>query len=99
MRAWPGGHGADLPTTLQAVAAKPVWAPVDHYLLASMLNADFRPQFPIALIAKDFGYTVDAAGGPERAPTLAAVHALFEQGVARGLGGDNMTGVLRLLAA
>jgi 3-hydroxyisobutyrate dehydrogenase len=87
----------DLPTLLRAVATTPVWAPVDHYLAGSMLSGDFSPQFPVTLMAKDFAYALDAAGGAPHAPTLAAVRALFERGVDLGLGEENMTGVIRAL--
>ena len=92
-------NGSDVARTLQAIAATPVWAPVANYLAGSMLNADFRPQFPVALIDKDFGYAVDAAGSEAVVPTLAAARAVFKAAIDRGLGDDNMTGVARLFAA
>lgn len=81
---------------LQAVTATPVWAPVDHYLSGSMLRSEFSPQFPIDLMAKDFGYAVDAAGGAAHLPTAAAALGVFRQASQAGLGQDNMTAVARL---
>jgi 3-hydroxyisobutyrate dehydrogenase len=92
-------NGSDVARTLRAIAGTPVWAPVANYLAGSMLNADFRPQFPVALIDKDFGYGLAAAASGASAPTLAAARAVFHQGVEQGLGDLNMTAVARLFAA
>jgi len=89
-------HGVDVAAVLRAIAGTSVWAPVDHYLSGTMLAGDFRPQFPVELIAKDFGYALDAAGGAGQAPITAAALEVFRRGVAEGLGADNMTGVVQL---
>lgn len=81
---------------LQAVTSTPVWAPVDHYLSGSMLRSEFSPQFPIELMAKDFGYAVAAAGGSANLPTAAAALEVFTKACAVGLGLENMTAVARL---
>lgn len=91
--------GADVGKTLQAIAGTPVWAPVAHYLAGSMLNGDFRPQFPVELIEKDFGYALAVVqGAAQQAPTLSAARQVFQQAMAEGLAGDNMTAVVRLFA-
>ena len=51
-------QGADPERLLQAAAATPAWSPIAGRLSASMLAGDFQPQFPVELIAKDFGYTL-----------------------------------------
>lgn len=81
---------------LAAVSGTPVWAPVDHYLAGSMLRADFSPQFPVALMAKDFSYALQAAGGGARMPTAAAALNVFRLAMRLALGDDNMTAVARL---
>lgn len=83
---------------LQAVAATPVWAPVDHYLSGSMLAGDFQPQFPVALMAKDFGYALDAAGGATRLPLASAALSVLTEALRQGLGDANMTAVAQLYA-
>lgn len=88
--------GADAARALEAVAATPVWSTVASRIVASMLTGNFAPQFPIALIEKDFGYTLDAAGSPQAAPTIAAARDVFREAVSRGLGASNMTGVAQL---
>jgi len=91
--------GADAARALQAVAATPVWSPVATRLTDSMLTGNFAPQFPVALIEKDFGYAVEAAGSADAAPVLAAALGVFREAIARGLGEANMTGVVRLFTA
>ncbi|BEU98701.1 NAD(P)-dependent oxidoreductase (plasmid) [Acidovorax sp. DW039] len=89
-------QGAEPEAVLQAVAATPVWAPVDYYLSGSMLRAEFSPQFPIELMAKDFDYVVNAAGGIDRLPTAAAAREVFKLAIHAGMGQDNMTAAARL---
>ena len=88
--------GAEVDVALKAIAATPVWAPVANYLAATMQQNDFRPQFPVELIEKDFGYAMAAAGSETSAPILSAARSVFQEGIKRGLGGDNMTAVIRL---
>ncbi|WP_300756080.1 NAD(P)-dependent oxidoreductase [Janthinobacterium sp.] len=89
-------NGADVDAALKAISATPVWAPVNHYLVSTMLTGNFAPQFPIALIEKDFGYAVAAAGDGGTIPTITAAHGVFLQAIEQGLGGINMTGVVQL---
>lgn len=89
-------NGTDVDVALKAIAGTPVWAPVAHYLAGSMRQGDFRPQFPIELIEKDFGYALAAAGEKSAAPMIAAARSVFQAGIERGLGRDNMTAVARL---
>ncbi|MFJ9992034.1 NAD(P)-binding domain-containing protein [Pseudomonas putida] len=73
-----------------------VWAPVAHYLSASMLAGEFAAQLPVALIEKDFAYTLAQAPSPGQAPTLAAAQQVFQRAIAQGLEGENMTSVVKL---
>jgi 3-hydroxyisobutyrate dehydrogenase len=88
--------GADAGAALRAIAGTAAWSPVANYLSSSMLAANFAPQFPVELIEKDFGYTVEAAGSPEAVPTIAAARSVFQRAIESGFGADNMTGVVRL---
>lgn len=89
-------QGVSAQQVLQAVTTTPVWAPVDHYLSGSMLGGNFEPQFPVELIAKDFGYTVAAAGGVAQAPMISAALAVYERAMHSALGSENMTAVAKL---
>ncbi|HGI9957947.1 NAD(P)-dependent oxidoreductase [Pseudomonas aeruginosa] len=89
-------NGVDVQKALGAISSTSVWAPVAHYLVGTMVAGNFAPQFPIELIEKDFGYTVQVAGSAQAAPTIAAARGVFQQAITRGLAGQNMTGVVRL---
>ncbi len=88
--------GVDAASAMQAIGGTAAWSPAANYLSGSMLTGNFAPQFPIELIEKDFGYAVDAAGSPEAAPTIAAARGIFQRAIAKGLGGENMTGVVQM---
>jgi 3-hydroxyisobutyrate dehydrogenase len=88
--------GADAARALEVVAATPVWSPVATRMADSMLAGDFVPQFPVELVEKDFSYALEAAGSSASAPTIAAAHRVFTEAISRGLGGTNMTSVVRL---
>lgn len=88
--------GADLARVLKAMSTTPAWSPSANYLTGTMLAGDFTPQFPVELIEKDFGYVLREAGDPSAAPTIAAARGVFQRAIKRGLGDENMTGVVRL---
>ena len=90
--------GADATRIVQAMAHTAVWAPVAHYLSASMLAGEFAAQFPVALIEKDFAYALAQVPSPGQAPTLAAAQQVFQRAIAQGLEGENMTSVVKLFA-
>jgi 3-hydroxyisobutyrate dehydrogenase len=87
--------GADAHRAMEAIASTSVWSPVATYLSGSMLSGNFAPQFPVELIEKDFGYTVEAAG-ENFAPTIGAARRVFRKAIEEGLGESNMTGVVQL---
>lgn len=95
---WLQRSGVDAAQVLQALAATPVWSPVAQVLAGSMLQQDFRPQFPLELIEKDFAYLLAAVGTEEAAPTSAAARGVFQRGLGQGLGGQNMTAVASLFS-
>jgi 3-hydroxyisobutyrate dehydrogenase len=88
--------GADVASALKAIGGTAAWSPAANNLSGGMLSGDFSPQFPVELIEKDFGYAVDTAGSPEAAPTIAAARGIFQEAIAKGFGGDNMTSVVQL---
>jgi 3-hydroxyisobutyrate dehydrogenase len=61
-----------------------------------MLAEQFAPLFPVELIEKDLGYTVQSAGSEQAAPTIAAAREVFRKGIESGLGKQHMTAVARL---
>lgn len=87
---------ADVDRVLDAIAKTPVWSPAAGRLSALMLTGNFTPQFPVELIEKDFGYTLQTAGSDASAPTIAAVRDVFRAAIEQGFGKENMTSVVKL---
>lgn len=87
---------ADVARVLEAVAVTPAWSAVAGRVSGLMLAGNFAPQFPVELIEKDFGYTLQTVGSDSAAPTIAAARGVFRQAIERGFGKDNMTGVVKL---
>jgi 3-hydroxyisobutyrate dehydrogenase len=90
--------GADVGRVLEAVAATPAWSAVAGRVSGLMLAGNFAPQFPVDLIEKDFGYTLQTAGSDSAAPTIAAARGVFREAIKRGFGEENMTAVAKLFA-
>jgi len=89
-------NGTDTEQVLAAVGQTPVWSTILDRNVGLLLNGALDPRFPVALIEKDFGYTIDATGADDLAPTIAAARAVFQRAIDAGLGEANMTSVVRL---
>lgn len=89
-------EGADVARVLAAVSGTSSWSPLAGGASASMLSQGFAPQFPAALIEKDFGYFLEGENQAQPAPVLKAARSVFRQAMDNGIGEDNMTGVVRL---
>lgn len=65
-----------------------------------MAAKQHAPLFPIELVEKDFRYALEMA---EKAGivslSMRAVHKVYEEAIAQGYGGDNITGVIQLFEA
>ncbi|WP_455290037.1 NAD(P)-dependent oxidoreductase [Cupriavidus necator] len=88
--------GIDVVQALEAVAATAVWSTAAQRIATSMVDGDFAAQFPVELIEKDFGYTLEVVGSSEAAPTIAAARGVFSDAISQGMGKVNMTGVVRM---
>jgi len=92
--------GFDAAAAVEIVAATPVCSPAAKAAAGAMLAGAFAPAFPIDLVAKDFGLVAGTAAGVGAAvPVSAAAQAVYEAGVAGGIGDDNITGIVQLYAA
>lgn len=90
--------GLDAPRALEALRSLPITSPAAAGIAALTLARDFRPQAPVALLAKDLGYVLEAARAAGAAlPTTEAVEAQFSRAARAGLGGENLNAVARLL--
>lgn len=85
--------GVDLARAVEIIGSTPVVSPAAKGASEGMLARAFAPQFPVALVEKDFGYALAAIG---EAPLVSATRAVFARAIDRGLGEDNLTVVIRL---
>ncbi len=88
--------GVNADRVIQAMAATVVCSPFAKRAADGMLAANFTPQFPVELVAKDFGYVLAAAGSAESAPTIAAALQVFTAAEQRGWGDEHRTSVVKL---
>ena len=89
-------NNANVSEILNAVSQTSSWAPVNGYLSSTIINQAFSPQFPVELIAKDFDYIATINNGKENLSLLKRVSEIFHEGIDKGLGSLNMTGVSKL---
>jgi 3-hydroxyisobutyrate dehydrogenase len=79
------------------LGATPVLSPAGKGALGLMLAQAYAPMFPLELAEKDFRYALTAAAENNAAtPVTEAVRVVLRQGIAKGFGGDNLTGICRL---
>lgn len=86
--------GLDTARAVEALRAMPVTSPAAAGAAALMLAADYRPQAPVDLIAKDLGYALASSAQP--LPLTQAVAERFAAARRAGYGGDNLVAVARL---
>lgn len=86
--------GLDTARAVEALRAMPVTSPAAAGAAVLMLAADYRPQAPVDLIAKDLGYALASSAQP--LPLTQAVAERFAAARRAGYGGDNLVAVARL---
>ena len=80
----------------EVLASMPITSPALQGIGALMAQGRFAPMFPIDLVAKDFGYIVDAGGQAAQMPMAAAAAEVYERARTAGLGSANIAGVAQL---
>ena len=89
-------QGLDPARAVEIIGATPVCSAAVKVAAGMMLADAFAPMFPIELVAKDFGYALDAAGSAGMAPMIAAAKEVYSHAMTRGLGGDHLTSIVQL---
>lgn len=82
---------------IEVLGAMPITSPALKGIGALMAGRTFAPMFPIDLVEKDFGYvvaTTSRLGGDS--PVATAVRGVYARAKDAGLGGDNITGVVKV---
>jgi 3-hydroxyisobutyrate dehydrogenase-like beta-hydroxyacid dehydrogenase len=81
----------------EILATTPLLSPAAKGAATQMLSGKHAPLFPIELVEKDLGYAVrGATGTSSEAPLIAASGEVFSAAISRGMGADNLTGVVQL---
>jgi 3-hydroxyisobutyrate dehydrogenase-like beta-hydroxyacid dehydrogenase len=90
--------GANVDRAVEIIGATPASSPAAKTMAASMLAGTFEPLFPVELVDKDLGYaiTMAGAGSSKHMPVATAAREVFRHGIDRGMGDDNITGIVRL---
>ncbi len=86
--------GADVAKIMQALSTTSSWSPAAGGVSMAMLNNMFAPMFPVELIEKDFRYTLEST--EHKSPVIEAAQGVFREGIDSGIGGENMTAVIKL---
>lgn len=89
--------GVEEARAIEIITATPVCSPAVKVAASAMLAHNFAPQFPVELVAKDFGCTLDTAA--ETASAMPMTHAageVFARAIEAGYAADNLTGVVKL---
>jgi len=84
----------DEDSALALLTGLPVAAPAMGRMVGLMRGGDFTPNFAADLVGKDLGYAAGLLG--PHAPMRTAAAGVFAAATAAGLGGDDLTGVVRL---
>ena len=90
--------GVDPAQAFNVIANTAVCSPFAARSAIAMIMGDFTPQFTTELVAKDFDYSSNAAGGSDLAPTISASQKVFHEAVIKGFGDENLTSVVKLFS-
>jgi len=89
--------GIDSALAVEIVAATSVCSPAARASAGAMLAGAFTPAFPMEFVVKDLGLVQQAAStASAEVPVCAAIRAVYETGVSKGFGEDNVTGIVQL---
>jgi 3-hydroxyisobutyrate dehydrogenase len=88
--------GLDTTSVIEALEGSPLLSPWDTPKLQRMAKDDYSAQFALALALKDVHLALEAVD-PSRFEAFAALAREWERAVDRGLGGEDLTAVTRVL--
>lgn len=90
-------YGLSRTDAMKVLDEIPVISPPAKRAGAAMAANNFAPQFPIDLVAKDFGYVTAMADAIKaQAPICKTAEDVFRSAKDQGHGGDNISGVVKL---
>ncbi|MEM7283077.1 MAG: NAD(P)-dependent oxidoreductase [Pseudomonadota bacterium] len=85
---------------IDVIGSTPVCSPAAKMSAGAMISGAWAPAFPIDLVEKDFQLLNSSADQvAAELPLSTAVGETYAEGVRRGLGEDNITGIVQLYAS
>ncbi|MEO1591421.1 MAG: NAD(P)-dependent oxidoreductase, partial [Cyanobacteria bacterium J06632_22] len=72
----------------------PITSPAMQAASGLMINQQHVPLFPIDLVEKDFRYAAEST--TRQHSVCQALQSVYQQAIAQGYGGDNITGIIQL---
>ncbi len=92
-----GRAGIDVKNALSIMASMPVSSPAMQAVGAQIVARSFAPLFPVKLVEKDFCYLEETARAlAAELPACSAVGEVYASAHRKGLGGENISGIVRL---
>lgn len=92
-----GKQGIASDKAMDCLAALPVTSLAAQAAGNLMVAGNHTPQFPIALVEKDFRYIVHTAqAASAEVPVATAIRRLYREAIAKGHGDENITGIIQL---
>lgn len=92
-----GRAGIDVKNALSVIASMPVASPALQAVGAQIVARSFAPLFPVKLVEKDFCYLEETAHAlAAELPACSAVSKVYASAHRKGLGSENISGIVRL---
>ena len=89
-------QGIDTATAAALFTELPVTSPAAKMAVASIASGSFAPLFPIELVHKDLGYTIEAAEPVSSLPLTTNTQALFARAIKHGYGAENINAIAKI---
>lgn len=84
---------------MECLGELPVISPAAKGAGSLMVMNRYAPMFPIELVEKDFRYLIQTATIFQAStPAATAIHQVYQEAIAQGYGGENITGVVQLFS-
>lgn len=89
--------GIDPADAIGLLSGLPITSPGLQRILGLFDIGDFRPNFPVELVAKDFRYLTQLADqAAAKVPLIEAAASVFDEGASSPIAGDDITGIAKL---
>jgi len=91
--------GIPVESAMTLLGALPMLSPAAKLAGNLMMSGNHAPLFPIELVEKDFRYKIATAQASNtEMPITQGTYEVYQRAIAAGLDGDNITGIIQLLA-